>query len=308
MPDGNAATRLFDYRSQPAQPPVSRPSTDEGTGQWWKRIVVCGDDFGMNASIDAGITRLARLGRLSAVSCLAQGATFSGHGPDLRGFDLDLGVHLNLTQSLGDAGQTPTMALPVLIARAYAGRLDEAWVDTQLSRQFDAFENVMGRAPDYVDGHQHVHQLPGVLPRLLQLLERRYGSHAPWLRHTAPGMQDGIPLRESAKARLVGALGASAVARVADRDGWRTNRRLLGVYEQQGGGRRYARLLQRWLHNARDGDLVMCHPALPGGCDALASQRVAEFEVLARPELGDWMRWNGVRVARPVCQQRSVGV
>lgn len=299
MPDGNVSARLFDYCPQDAQSPAGSPSLAEGTGQWWKRIVVCGDDFGMNASIDAGIMRLARLGRLSAVSCLSQGQTFAHHGPDLREFDLDLGVHLNLTQTLGDPAQTPTMSLPVLIARAYAGRLDEAWIDAQLARQFDAFEAVMGRAPDYVDGHQHVHQLPGVLPRLLQLLEFRYGTHAPWLRHTAPGMQDGIPLRESAKARLVGALGASAIARVSDRDGWRTNRRLLGVYEQQGGGRRYSRLLQRWLHNARDGDLVMCHPALPGGCDALASQRAAEFEVLSRPDLGDWMRCNGVRVARP---------
>jgi len=266
---------------------------------WWKRIVVCGDDFGMNAGIDAGMLRLARLGRLSAISCLTQGTTFAAHGPGLRDLDLDLGVHLNLTETLDESVQAPVMPLPALIARAYAGRLDEAWLDQQLARQFDAFETVLGRAPDYVDGHQHVHQLPGVLPRLLRLLQQRYGRRAPWLRYTAPGMQEGIPLRESAKARLIGALGAGAVARVARRDGWRTNRRLLGVYDLQGGARRYAGLLQHWLNNARDGDLLMCHPALPGAGDALARQRAAEFEVLARPELGDWMRLNGVRVARP---------
>lgn len=299
MSIGNASINLFDHRPSAGSPRSGRTARDEAAGHWWKRIVVCGDDFGMNASIDAGIMRLARLGRLSAVSCLSQGQTFAAQGPDLCGFDLDLGVHLNLTQYLGHAAQAPTMSLHTLIACAYAGRLDETWIDTQLARQFDAFEITMGRAPDYVDGHQHVHQLPGVLPRLLQLLQRRYGSQAPWLRHTAPGMQDGIPWRESAKARFVGVLGASAVARAAERDGWRTNRRLMGVYDQQGGARRYARLLQRWLNNARDGDLVMCHPALPGGGDAQASQRAAEFEVLARPELGDWMRWNGVRVARP---------
>ena len=303
MSDYHAPARLFESRpphAMSAHTPIEDATTTAGDGCWWKRIVVCGDDFGMNASIDAGVMRLAQLGRLSAVSCLAQGASFAKHGRNLQAFDLDLGVHLNLTQDLGNTEQAPIMSLPALITRAYAGQLDDAWLDMHLTRQFDAFEAVMGRAPDYVDGHQHVHQLPKVLPRLLRLLAHRYGAKAPWLRHTAPGMQDGLPLRESAKARLVAALGASAVARVADREGWRTNRRLLGVYDQQGGARRYSRLLQLWLNNARDGDLVMCLPAIAGGCDALASQRVAEFEVLARPELGDWMRWNGVRVARPV--------
>ncbi|MBV7484266.1 ChbG/HpnK family deacetylase [Bordetella sp. BOR01] len=271
-----------------------------GEGRCWKRIVVCGDDFGMNAGIDAGMLRLARLGRLSAISCLTQGATFAAHAAGLKGPDLDLGVHLNLTEALGQSDQPAVMPLPALIGRAYAGRLDAAWLDDHLKRQFDAFETVMGRAPDYVDGYQHVHQLPGVLPRLVRLLEHRYGRQAPWLRHTAPGMQEGIPLRESARARLVGALGAQAVARASRRDGWRTNRRLLGVYGLKGGARGYATLLQHWLHNARDGDLLVCHPALPGAGDSLACQRSAEFQVLARPELSEWMRLNGVQVARPL--------
>ena len=297
--DGDEPANLFDQGAHGESGKVGENGGQGAENGWWKRIVVCGDDFGMNAGIDAGMLRLARLGRLSAISCLTQGPTFAAHGPDLRDLDLDRGVHLNLTEALGNAAQAAVMPLPALIARAYAGRLDDTWLDEQLVRQFDAFESVMGRAPDYVDGHQHVHQLPGVLGRLQCLLQRRYGQRAPWLRYTAPGMQEGIPLRESAKARLIGALGAGAVARVARREGWRTNRRLLGVYDLQGGPRRYAGLLQHWLNNARDGDLLMCHPALPGAGDALARQRAAEYEVLARPELGDWMRLNGVRVARP---------
>src|SRR5690606_37928348 len=217
------------------------------------------------------------------------------------------GVHLNLTYYLCEVSQTPVMSLTALIARAYAGQLDEAWVDVHLTQQLDALERVMRRAPDYVDGHRQVHQQPGGLPRLLWLVKHRYGAQAPWLRLTAPGMQNGIPLRQSAKARWVGALGAHAIGRAAHRHGWRTTRRLLGVYDQQGGARRYSRLLQRWLTNARDGDLVMCHPAMPGGGDGLASQRAAEFEVLARPELGDWMRWNGVCVARLLAHPAARG-
>lgn len=267
-----------------------------------KRVVVCGDDFGMNADVDEGMIALAGMRRVSAVSCLTLGPTFAANAPRLAALDVDIGLHLNLSETLGP-GAEPMPALSALILKAYAGLLDAAWIDAQIVRQFDAFEAAFGRAPDYVDGHQHVHQLPGIRKRVLALLAQRYGTqtgvHAPWLRQTAPGMQCGIPLKESMKARVIGALGASTLAREARSSGLRTNRRLLGVYAFEGGKRGYAQLLQTWLFNAREGDLVMCHPALGSGQDsAMARQRRAEFDVLADPKLGDWLRVNGVSITR----------
>lgn len=262
----------------------------------WQRVVFCGDDFGMNTQINAGMLHLALLGRLSAISCLAHGPVFATHGPDLRAMDLDLGLHLNLTEAIGPANP-PVMPLRTLIARAYAGRLDDAWLDEQMARQFDAFEAVIGRAPDYVDGHQHVHQLPGVLPRLVRLMRRRYGRRA-WLRHTAPCVQQGIPVRDAIKAHFIGALGSGALARLARQEGLCINRRLAGVYGLEGGARRYAMLLRRWLQNAQDGDLLVCHPALAGASDPLAPQRAAELQVLASPALGDLLQLNRICVAR----------
>ena len=263
-----------------------------------KRIVVCGDDFGMNADIDEGMIELAGMGRLSAVSCLALGPSFAADARRLAPLDVDVGLHVNFTESLEPRAE-PMPTLGRLILKAYAGRLDSAWIDAQLTRQFDAFEAALGRAPDYVDGHQHVHQLPGIRSRLLLLLKRRYGENRPWLRQTTPGMQSGIPLREAFKARVIGALGAAALAREAHKDGLRTNRRFLGVYGVDGGKRRYADLLQNWLFNARDCDLLMCHPAV--GCkdgSAMSRQRRAEFDVLASPKLGDWLNVNGVHISR----------
>lgn len=263
-----------------------------------KRVVVCGDDFGMNADIDEGMIALAAMRRISAVSCLALGPTFAANAARLAAQDVDIGLHLNFSETL-DPDAEPLPSLRALILKAYAGLLDAAWIDAQLERQFDAFEAAFGRAPDYVDGHQHVHQLPGIRKRVLALLARRYGTQRPWLRQTAPGMQSGIPLKESLKARVIGALGAAALAREARSSGLRTNRRLLGVYAFDGGKRRYARLLQTWLFNAREGDLVMCHPALGNARgSAMARQRRAEFDVLASPALGDWLDANGVRITR----------
>jgi hypothetical protein len=94
-------------------------------------------------------------------------------------------------------------------------------------------------------------------------------------------------------------LGAQAFSRLARRTGFDINRRFLGVYDFQGGAEGYRRLLQAWLAQARDGDLIMCHPArqaLPG--DGLGAQRRAEFDVLSSGETGAWLQQYGVVVER----------
>ncbi|OZI69047.1 hypothetical protein CAL27_06225 [Bordetella genomosp. 1] len=263
-----------------------------------RRIAVCGDDFGMNHAVDGAMLQLVDLGRMSAVSCLATGPAFAAHAAELQRRDVDIGLHLNLTESLCAAdGEMP--ALRTLLVRAWRGQLEPGWVEGQIARQLDAFEAHMGRAPDYVDGHQHVHQFPGVLQPLLRQLRQRYGLYRPWLRNTAPGLLAGVPLADAAKARFIGLLGSRALCAAAQTEGWRTNRRLLGVYGLEGGARAYADRLHCWLFNAADGDLLMCHPALPGRDPmAHARQRAAEFEVLRNTELSGWMGANGLAVRR----------
>ena len=141
--------------------------------------------------------------------------------------------------------------------RAYAGRLDAAWVDAQLERQFDAFEAAFGRMPDYVDGHQHVHQLPVVRQRLLALLNAATAGACPGFGRRRRACSAAFH-SETFKAHVIGALRPRWDGR--RQDGLRTNRRMLGVYGFEGGKRHYADLLQNWLVNACDGDLLMCHP------------------------------------------------
>ena len=266
------------------------------TAFYGRRIAVCGDDFGMDAAIDDALVALIDQGRLSAVSCLTQGRSFAASAGALAHRDADIGLHLNLTESLnGDV----MPALPALIMDAWRGRLDARWIEDQIARQLDAFEDRFGRAPDHVDGHQHVHQLRGVLQPLLLQLRQRYGVRRPWLRNTAPGLLAGLPLAAGLKARFIAHLGARDLRAAAQAEGWRTNRHFLGVYGFGAGQRGYAALVHQWLFNSADGDLLMCHPALPGlRATAHAAQRAAEFQVLGDAALGEWMAANGISVQR----------
>ncbi|WP_170948374.1 ChbG/HpnK family deacetylase [Bordetella genomosp. 5] len=261
-----------------------------------RRVAVCGDDFGMDAAIDDALFALIDQRRMSAVSCLTQGRSFAASAGALAHRDADIGLHLNLTESLNGE---PMPALSALIVQTWRGRLDARWIEDQITRQLDAFEDRFGRGPDHVDGHQHVHQLPGVLQPLLVQLRQRYGARRPWLRNTAPGLLAGLPFAAGLKARFIARLGARELRAAAQAEGWRTNRHFLGVYDFGAGARGYAALVHQWLFNATDGDLLMCHPALPGlRHTAHAAQRAAEFQVLGDAALGEWMAANGISVER----------
>lgn len=274
--------------------------TSEGPAHTYadiRRIVVCADDFGMNEAINDGVLSLARAQRLSAVGCLALATAFRRDAARLRELDVDAGLHLNFTEALGEPGLY--LPLPRLIACAYARMLDSGRVMRQIERQLDAFESAMGRAPDFIDGHQHVHQLPQIRQALFAVLARRYPGQGPWLRYTAPGCLDGVPTPLRRKARIIAALGSAAFARAAAQAGLRTNRRFLGVYDFQGGAQAYDDLLKLWLRNSCDGDLLMCHPAMPaGGRQGMDAQRGAEYQVLSRPGLDEWMSSIGLRIVR----------
>ena len=61
----------------------------------------------------------------------------------------------------------------------------------------------------------------------------------------------------------------------------------------------YGRHMDRWLAGSPDGTLMMCHPAtsIVTG-DAIAAQRVVEFDYLASDAFGDSLRRHGVVLAR----------
>lgn len=245
-----------------------------------KPIVICADDFGLSPGINAGILDLARRGRLSAASCMTTGKSFARDARQLVDLPVQTGLHLNLTEPLeDDAFYQP---LPHLLKSTYLRRIDRRRLLHEIDRQFDAFDATFRRAPDYVDGHQHVHQFPVVRDCLLHTLRRRYPDFRPWLRSTSPGVSCRTPWRHRLKAGFIGLLGAARLARQAGRSGFPMSRRLLGVYDFQGGESAYLSLLDVWLLHAKAGDLVMCHPAQwIESDDGIGRQRVEEYRALS---------------------------
>ena len=61
-----------------------------------------------------------------------------------------------------------------LAAARFCGLLDIEEIRAEIGRQLDRFEQPRLCAPDHIDGHQHVHVLPGVRQALLETGAQRY--------------------------------------------------------------------------------------------------------------------------------------
>jgi len=238
----------------------------------------------MNPAVNAGILALAACGRLSATSLLVDGPAARQDTAALLASGLQVGLHLNCTESFGQPG----LCLPLgrLIRAAWLGRLPSAAVRAAVQRQLALFRDITGREPDYIDGHQHVHQLPGIRDALLESLPAPHCG-APWIRDVGRPRMAGLPLRLRFKAAVIAGLGASGLRHRAQARGHALNPGFLGVYDFQGGVPAYENWLRRWLAACQDGDVLMCHPALGADdADSLSAQRQAEYAVLAGPLMG----------------------
>ena len=256
-------------------------------------IALCADDYAQHRGIDDAVCALLEQRRLSAVSCMSTAPRWSElSAPRLReqaagDAGADIGLHLNLTETFG----AQPISLGGLIVKSYTRWLDRDALRSGLAHQFDAFEAAMGRAPDFVDGHQHVHQLPQVSEAVMELLERRYGARKPWVRNTVPA-----PGVMGAKPAMLRMLGGVALARRLKAAGIATNAGFGGVYGFDSGD--YAGLFDEWLASAANGTLLMCHPAASTCAhDPIGRQRLVEYRFFSSDAFPALLAARGIRLA-----------
>lgn len=260
-----------------------------------RRLLLCADDFALHPLVDDAVLQLAQAGRLSATSCMATSPRWHEAAALLRPWRgrLQVGLHFNLTESHGSAH--PARGLKAVIAGAYLHRSTPAQWRAAWRAQLDAFENAWGAAPDFIDGHQHVHQLPGARQALCAELQARYaGSALPWVRSTVPAGG----LWRDPKAAVIALLGGYAARRALRRGGVAVNQGFGGVYGFDASTpAQYGAQMARWLAQMADGGLVMCHPAnaVVAG-DAIGAQRPVEFAYLMSEAFGALLAQQGWQI------------
>lgn len=267
-----------------------------------KRVILCADDYGIAPGVSQAIRQLVGEGRLNATSVMT---VFPGLAEEAVALleacgdrAVSVGLHVTLTGAFAPltmAGWGSTFPnLKELVADALLRRLDLAAVEREVEAQFLAFAAAFGRPPDHVDGHQHVHVLPGV--RRVVIAATRRHAPAAWMRNVTPA---GAALGGlDPKARLIGAFGLGFARDVA-RAGLTSSGRFAGAYDF-GSDADFAGLVARFLKGAPEGGVVMVHPGRVDetlcGRDPLTTQREAELAVLAGPSMPKILAEAGARL------------
>jgi predicted glycoside hydrolase/deacetylase ChbG (UPF0249 family) len=232
-----------------------------------KKLILCADDYAIAPGVSRGILRLIEAGRISATSCLTVSRFWPEHAAWLRPHadKVDIGLHLALTD-LPPLGPMPDICedgklppLGVLIRYALMRQLDSEQIAVEVRRQVNRFEEFFGRPPDFIDGHQHAHQLPGIRQAVLALWSKRLAGGKTWLRVC----DDSLPaiLRRNVatgKSLVIAAFGRG-LRRGAVSRGIPVNDGFAGIHDFSG-RIPYPVLFKRFIAGADGRLVVMCHP------------------------------------------------
>jgi predicted glycoside hydrolase/deacetylase ChbG (UPF0249 family) len=258
-----------------------------------RRIQICADDYGFDAAVSQGILDCIDAGRVSATSCMTLSPAWAQWAPALRerAGVADFGLHLDVNEF---ANYAVGRHLNGWLTATYLRRVDAAQARSWVARQLDGFEATLQRAPDYLDGHQHVHQLPVLRTAVCAELTQRYGR-ACALRSTRSRVWRG------GKAALIASLGSSALRRIARPAGLRMNLDFAGVYDFAPAAR-FSERVAAWLGSLPDGGLLMTHPGRSGGTetrlDAIRQSRTQELAFWLSAEAGELLAREGAQLGR----------
>jgi len=249
-------------------------------------MIICADDYGMSQDINEAILDLARLKRISAVSCMAALATLKSENlkPLVEfGDSIGLGLHLVLTEEppISAASEIPSLLngqrfhrFAQLLALCFAGQIKSAEVKKEIKAQYDAFVEKTQRAPDFIDGHLHVQQFPCIREGLLDFVMSLPKDHRPYIRNAYMPLRKIVHQGISVAKNYFISLPAKRFVEMLHANGIKTNHGFSGVYDYRQ-YQRYGQFLKIFLdHMETETGILMVHPGTK------EAWRLQEYETL----------------------------
>ncbi|QPF91000.1 ChbG/HpnK family deacetylase [Bradyrhizobium commune] len=257
-----------------------------------RRIWLCADDYGISPGVNRAIRDLIEHGRLNATSVMMVGPAIERGEVDALATSAKasprcaIGLHVTLsapfrplTMHFRPLDGDMFLPFPKLLRAGLARRLDREFFRNEVRAQLAAFAEAFGRAPDFVDGHQHVQLFPQVRDGFVDAVTE-VAPNA-WVRQ---GGRD-LPLAQrlaSPKAMVLDMLSAQ-FRRCAGSAGLSFNPAFAGAYDFTRAAD-FGALMRQFLAGLPDGGLVMCHPGFVDdilrGLDPMTDVREREHAYL----------------------------
>ena len=247
-----------------------------------KQIIICADDFAQNEDISEGILSLAEMRRINAIGCLVNTSSWDDFHTDLIAIRSNsfIGLHLNFTfgQPLSSAWRKREgeefYTLLKLLKKLYFRQISFDTIADEIKAQIDVFSHKMHIYPDFIDGHQHVQQLPLIRTALFDVHTRKMGHlHSTlvtdsnidysetFFRSTSNGFGDLISIISFPKSQALSILGGHKFKKLLIEEQIPTNASFSGIYNFKN-AKNYQKYFQKFLGQTKNGGIIMCHPGI----------------------------------------------
>jgi chitin disaccharide deacetylase len=283
-----------------------------------KNLIVNADDLGWTEGVNRGIAEAHHNGIVTSASLLANGAAFASGVALARSTPgLGVGVHLNLTDGapvapcelvaslLTNAGEfeggPESLLLRIATRDVALPEVEQEW-EAQIEKVREA-----GVEPTHLDGHKHVHMLPGLFEIALRLA-KRYGIGAVRVANEESSLRAALSAGDELHAAVVlkqgvQARGLKLLARdareQAERAGISTADYFCGIAQT---GEMTKEGVARLLRSLPEGTTeLMCHPGyadeeLQNTATRLQESRQTELEILTDVEIRNLVASQGIRL------------
>ena len=274
-----------------------------------RRIWLCADDYGIAEGVNRAIRDLISRGRLNATSVMVVGPAIGRNEvAELQAAAAAsprcaIGLHATLTApfrplSMHFRPVDGGLFLPfqTMLRSGLLRRLDPDMIEDELLVQLVAFKDLFGRAPDFVDGHQHAQLFPQVRDAFLAAVKE--AAPGAWVRQG--GRLQPLAKRLGAPKALVLDVLSAQFRKRAAAAGIRFNPAFAGAYDFTTSPD-FGVLMRQFLEGLPEGGLVMCHPGFVDetleGLDPLTTQREAEHAYLAGAQFPPLLAANNVTLS-----------
>jgi chitin disaccharide deacetylase len=176
-----------------------------------RELVVNADDLGLSRGVNEGIARAHLDGIVTSASLMVRQPAAEAAAELVRQLPkLGVGLHVDLAEwTPGPSGWTPVYA--------FVDDRDGSAVAREVEEQLALFEDLVGRPPDHLDSHQHVHRsepLRSILGRVADELgvPLRFRSSFGYFGGFYGQTRDGRPLPDAISPRAL----RTAIAELPD--------------------------------------------------------------------------------------------
>lgn len=156
-----------------------------------QRLIVTADDFGISQRANKNILYLISLGKINRTAIMTSGKISPEEIDELVHSGVKLDIHLDILHELDDQRKKRQSAVLrgfEFLGKILTGKISNEKVRADWENQINAFHELLGKYPDGLNSHEHVHLFPPFFKIAMELQDKyaipyvRFGDSV-FLRH-----------------------------------------------------------------------------------------------------------------------------